>query len=142
MCCMSCSTADWLEKECGRDWECGESHTECYSGLCVCSPGYYYSQSRDSCENSCPEEQLRARTLAYPGCFIRGNNIRKCLDGLTVDDCLQLCSQSPGARTCDYVSWHPGFVCCLQGVTMLGAGAGSWESGAGSNSTHFQKTCS
>ncbi|KAL8624143.1 hypothetical protein ACOMHN_020193 [Nucella lapillus] len=127
--------SDWLEKECGKDWECGESHRECYKGSCLCTPGYYYSLSRDSCVPTCPVEELQPRLLAYPGRFISGNNLKKCYKSLTLEDCLARCRATPKARTCD--GWKS--YCCLQTVTWLDV-----EEGVRRENTpriHHQKAC-
>ncbi|KAL8563875.1 hypothetical protein ACOMHN_034254 [Nucella lapillus] len=39
----------WLEKKCSSDAECGEYHRGCFADSCLCTPGYYFSHSLNSC---------------------------------------------------------------------------------------------
>ncbi|XP_070178907.1 uncharacterized protein [Littorina saxatilis] len=45
---------NWLERACSNNTECGVPLSQCSAGKCLCSPGYYYSNSKDSCfEDRC-----------------------------------------------------------------------------------------
>ncbi|KAK7088671.1 hypothetical protein V1264_022565 [Littorina saxatilis] len=39
----------WLKRECSSDAECGVPLSECFAGRCLCSPGYYFSNSKRVC---------------------------------------------------------------------------------------------
>ncbi|KAL8563874.1 hypothetical protein ACOMHN_034253 [Nucella lapillus] len=129
----------WLEKKCSSDAECGEYHSECFAGSCLCTPGYYFSHSLNSCVKDCAKGDLRSRLLAYPNRYILDLNLGPCSVVTSPEACHATCIQNANARTCDTVRLSDGRDnCCLQAVTKLDIPASSWKSG---NAVHYQKTC-
>ncbi|KAL8593773.1 hypothetical protein ACOMHN_059266 [Nucella lapillus] len=130
---------EWLEKNCSSDAECGEYHRECFAGSCLCSPGYYFSHSINSCVTGCAKADLQSRLLPYPNRFIHNLNLGTCLNGISPEACLAICRQNADARTCDLLDNAAGsYTCCLQGVTRSDISASEWGVRAG---IHYQKTC-
>ncbi|KAK7088649.1 hypothetical protein V1264_022548 [Littorina saxatilis] len=131
------SNFEWLERECSSDAECGVPLSECFAGRCLCSPGYYFSNSNGFCLEGCAQADLQTTLLTYPDYFISMYNI----DSLVTskEDCVTVCGQYQQARTCDYVLVDGVWKCCLQAVTKRDVPPAAW--GVRETATHYQKTC-
>ncbi|KAK7111712.1 hypothetical protein V1264_011300 [Littorina saxatilis] len=127
---------DWLERECSNNRECGVPLSECFAGKCLCSPGYYYSNSKDSCVEGCEEADLQSTFVAYPGYRIHLRNI--VCTGMPREDCITVCGQHARVRTCDYLPLGGVLYCCLQPVTKLDFPS-DWI--VDPTSTSYQRTC-
>jgi len=44
--------SNWLTKACTSNTECSQVNAECFSGQCLCTPGYYFCTSLNSCHRS------------------------------------------------------------------------------------------
>ncbi|KAL8563877.1 hypothetical protein ACOMHN_034256 [Nucella lapillus] len=128
----------WLEKKCSSDAECGEYHRESFAGSCLCTPGYYFSHSLNSCMKDCAKADLQPGVLAYPNRYIKDHNL-SCMK-TTRKACLTFCMHNADARTCDFTHNRNGvYYCCLQPTTKRDISASEWL--IQPSSMHYQKTC-
>ena len=58
VCVCVCVATAWLQTNCSNNTECWRENSECFADQCLCSPGYYYSISSDSCVSSKPQLYL------------------------------------------------------------------------------------
>ncbi|KAK7487824.1 hypothetical protein BaRGS_00020871 [Batillaria attramentaria] len=97
-------TRDWRNKSCANNPECFALNSECYAGVCLCIPGYYYSESNNYCVPECEAADLRGNYMMVPEASLYGNEIGVSLTGVTVEDCKAACNQNPRCLTFDYRS--------------------------------------
>ncbi|KAK7483641.1 hypothetical protein BaRGS_00025074 [Batillaria attramentaria] len=107
---------DWRNKYCAKNPECFALNSECYAGVCLCIPGYYYSEGNNYCVPECEAADLQGNYMMVPDASLYGNNIVS-LTGVTVDDCKAACNQNPQCLTFDYKSSDAR--CWLQDETAL-----------------------
>ncbi|KAK7483648.1 hypothetical protein BaRGS_00025081 [Batillaria attramentaria] len=127
---------DWRNKYCVNNPECFALNSECNAGVCLCIPGYYYSESNNYCVPDCEAADLQGNYMMIPDASLKDNNIAT-LSDTTVDDCKTACNQNPQCLTFDYRSSNAN--CLLQNETALTDPA-SLERGSGVYDM-YQKHC-
>ncbi|KAK7111703.1 hypothetical protein V1264_011291 [Littorina saxatilis] len=134
------SSSEFLEKPCSSNADCSTANSECFNEKCLCTPGYYYSQTGDACLASCPTAQMQDTYLFYPASVIRQHNIGDdCpVTPLGRGACVEVCSAD--IRCKNVVFWSHSDVCCLKDVTPLEAPA-AWDANVNVNANTYAKTC-
>ncbi|KAK7099137.1 hypothetical protein V1264_003323 [Littorina saxatilis] len=134
--------SDWVEKSCTVNSECPATQSVCYEGLCLCTPGYYYSISQNACLTSCAQHDLRGRFFKYANAYISLNNLLSS-PSETVAQCFDMCLTEPTCRTVDYDYTYGAGVrdyCSTQQVSALDVPANYWNSGR-VGFHHYQRAC-
>ncbi|KAK7496376.1 hypothetical protein BaRGS_00012298 [Batillaria attramentaria] len=130
---------DWSGSPCADNMDCPMTNSQCYSGRCLCTPGYFYSQSRFTCSSEC--STLGTSFVDYRLLFIRSNNEEN-IANMTIPDCFQRCltATSYTCRTIDYT--HDNNQCNIASVTALDVPEYvHTKCISGCIRTHYQRTC-
>ncbi|KAL8618915.1 hypothetical protein ACOMHN_020334 [Nucella lapillus] len=125
----------WLTKECAADSECSQADAECFSGKCLCIPGYYYSVGQDACQLKCSNSNLKNDFLMYPLWYISLNNVAGKV--MTLEECRQWCTSYPTCVTIEYNFQTS--VCFIADVTAQDHWS-DWKE-ASMNLSSWQRTC-
>ncbi|KAK7111702.1 hypothetical protein V1264_011290 [Littorina saxatilis] len=125
----------FLEKPCSSNADCSAANSECFVGKCLCTPGYYYSITGDTCLASCPQAEMQETYVLYPRSVMRQNNLR--CPTIPQDQCLKKCG---GNKNCkNVVFWTHSSVCCLKSASALDAPS-DWETNV-DNAYTYVKNC-
>ncbi|KAK7108227.1 uncharacterized protein [Littorina saxatilis] len=129
---------EWLDTTCDNNDACAEPNAVCFTGLCKCSPGYYYSQCTQTCLSSCEPSKLTEPFQEYKGSVIYPTQILN-TNNVTLEQCLQGCMDNTQCMSVDYNFGDK--KCYQKGVTARTAeGPDKFRTGWG-DYNHYQKSC-
>ncbi|XP_025085465.1 uncharacterized protein LOC112558921 [Pomacea canaliculata] len=126
----------WLDKTCTKDSDCTHPKSVCFAGHCLCSPGFFYSHSRDECLADCTDADLKPLMVSYPGWYIFQHNLNSSVTSWA--ECVEWCSMDPACRTFEYN--FSSSTCFLAHVTALQE-ASYWRAQDNDDINHYMKTC-
>ncbi|KAK7096169.1 hypothetical protein V1264_005500 [Littorina saxatilis] len=110
---------EWLQNSCSIDADCSNiANVRCRRNTCVCTPGYFYSESLNQCVTDCAVSSLTPNFILYDHAGIIGHNVEE-QDYVHVDveSCNAACVQYGSCLTTD---WNSDTTKCnLQVVTAL-----------------------
>ncbi|KAL8615534.1 hypothetical protein ACOMHN_028197 [Nucella lapillus] len=100
---------DWLNRPCSSNSQCSTtSKAECYAGKCMCTPGYFYSDSKKTCSTECAAADLQSSMLSYTGMDWAGfDNMRYYRVPLSMPECQSLCASLSACRAAVHVNSMP-----------------------------------
>ncbi|KAK7116063.1 uncharacterized protein [Littorina saxatilis] len=133
------TTQGWLQKACTTDPECPETNSRCFSGKCLCTPGYYFYKSTKTCVSTCSLGNLLQEVVEYPMWYIFGHN-NGGASANTYNACLSACLGDVNCRSFDYR--HNGDICSTSYKDALDVPPGDWRPSTTADQLYYyQRVC-
>ncbi|XP_070178882.1 uncharacterized protein [Littorina saxatilis] len=94
-----CKYDEWLNKPCLAQADCKVKMAECFKGRCLCTPGYYYSISGNTCVEECSPSNLADGFLVYLDSYLRSDTWFEQYSGVCEQQCAERCAAEQRCRT-------------------------------------------
>ncbi|KAL8568127.1 hypothetical protein ACOMHN_027650 [Nucella lapillus] len=112
-------------KTCVTNEECPAPQTQCFKGQCLCSPGYYFSMTRNACVDGCKDADLKDVFMKYQGSSIFGQGYIMSASQSTLPNCFSLCRLT---STCSGLVFRANaFYCSLYTINTIPFLAEDWK---------------
>ncbi|KAK7096311.1 uncharacterized protein [Littorina saxatilis] len=131
-------TATWAGQTCDIHSDCSQlqANTSCFLRTCVCTPGFFYSISSDTCVSECPSGKLAQSYMKYENHSLPGQNDMQLARSL--QECFDLCNANPTCLSIDFNK--PTTQNCYISYSMA-TGPNQLRSDAGGNLDYYQRQC-
>ncbi|KAK7106855.1 hypothetical protein V1264_014890 [Littorina saxatilis] len=121
---------------CTNHSDCSQlQNNSCFDGTCVCTPGFFYSISSDTCVSECPPAKLagsytRYREHGMPGIVEASKN------DASPEECFDFCNNNTDCLSFDFQKSSPR--CMLKYIVATSPGS-TFTSSPGYD--HYQRQC-